>query len=97
MEELRAVRNAFPGPWAVAGDFNLILEAADKNNDRLNRRMMGRFRRLLNDLELQEQDLLGRRYTWSNERRTPTLVKLDRWFSSVDWEALNPSIVLKHV
>ena len=94
LEELRQVRTAFPGPWAVAGDFNLILEAADKNNDRINRRMMGRFRRLLNDLELKEQDLVGRRYTWSNERRTPTLVKLDRWFCSVDWELSFPDCLL---
>ena len=78
LDELRVGRNAFPGPWAVEGDFNLILEAADKNNTRLNWRMMGRFRRLVSELELKEQDLLGRRYTLSNERRTPTLMKLDR-------------------
>ena len=42
LEELRTVRAAFPGPWVVAGDFNLIFEATDKNNDILNRRMMGR-------------------------------------------------------
>ena len=40
--------------------------------------MMGRFRRLINELELQELELLGRRFTWSNERDAPTLVRLDR-------------------
>jgi hypothetical protein len=29
----------------LCGDFNLIYQAADKNNGRLSRRMMGRFRR----------------------------------------------------
>jgi hypothetical protein len=63
----------FTGCWAMAGDFNLILDAADKNNALLNIHSMGRFRRLLNDLQLKEQPLVGRRYTWSNERRTPTI------------------------
>jgi hypothetical protein len=30
--------------------------------------MMGRFRRCINDLELKEIELLGRRFTWCNER-----------------------------
>jgi hypothetical protein len=50
LDELRHVRAASPGLWTVAGDFNLIVEASEKSNDLLNRRMMGRFRCLLNDL-----------------------------------------------
>jgi hypothetical protein len=95
LDELRTIRTSFQGSWAVAGDCNLILDAADKNNAVLNRRMMGRFRRLLNDLELKEQPLIGRRYTWSNERRSPTMEKLDRWFCSVDWDANHPDCLLQ--
>jgi hypothetical protein len=36
----------------VAGDLNLIVDAADKNNTNLNRRMMGKFRRPLSELDL---------------------------------------------
>jgi hypothetical protein len=36
----------------VLGDFNLILQAADKSNHNLNRRLMGAFRDLIRDLEL---------------------------------------------
>lgn len=86
LDELRAVRAVCTGMWFVAGDFNLIVDAADKNNALINRRMMGRFRRFLNDLELKEASLMGRRYTWRNERRAPTLVKIDRWFSTADWD-----------
>lgn len=39
--------------------------------------MMGRFRRFLDDVEAKEIPLLGRKYTWSNERTSPTLVRLD--------------------
>jgi hypothetical protein len=95
LDELRAVRATFPGCWAVAGDFNPILDAADKNNAMLNRRMMGRFRRLLNDLELKEQALVRRRYTWINERRVPTMEKLDSWFCTVGWDANHPECLLQ--
>ena len=36
----------------------------DKNTGNVNRRMMGKFRRLTNDLTLKEIYLNGRRYTW---------------------------------
>jgi hypothetical protein len=47
LQELKDIRDLHPDPWAVAGDFNLIVDAADKNNANLNRRMMGKFRHLL--------------------------------------------------
>jgi hypothetical protein len=52
LDELRDLRQALQGPWAVTGDFNLIVDAADKNTSNVDRRAMGRFRRCLNDLEL---------------------------------------------
>jgi hypothetical protein len=51
----------------------------------LNRRMMSRFRQLIDEVELQELYLKGRLYTWSNERDSPTLERLDRVFASNDW------------
>jgi hypothetical protein len=39
-----------PGPWMIYGDFNLIYRDEEKKNDHLDRRMMGRFRRCINDL-----------------------------------------------
>lgn len=81
LHELRAVRS---GPWLLNGDFNLIYCAQDKNNNRLNRHLMGQFRRFLNEAELDEIHLTGRLYTWSNERSHPTLEKIDRFFVSAD-------------
>lgn len=62
-EEMCIVRNADIGPWAIAGDFNLIYSAADKNNPNVDHAMMERFQRILNELELREIELLGRRFT----------------------------------
>ena len=63
LDELREVRAACPGPWLICGDFNLIYQAEDKNNHRLNRRMMNCFRQFIDELELQELPLKGRLYT----------------------------------
>jgi hypothetical protein len=94
LRELKEVRDLHPGPWVVAGDFNLIVDAADKNYANLNRRMMGKFRRLLAEVELKELYLNGCRYTWSNERERVTLERHDRVFPTVDWEVAFPSSFL---
>ena len=95
LQELRNIRALCNGPWLVAGDFNLIYQAADKNNTNLDRAMMGRFRRFRDDVEVKEIPLLGRKYTWSNERQSPTLVRLDRAFCCMDWEGIFPDSVLQ--
>ena len=95
LQELRDIRAACPGPWVVAGDFNLIYRDEDKNNANYNRAMMGRFRRFINDLALKEIPLHGRKYTWSNQQNSPTLVKLDRVLCSVDWEEKFPNSLLQ--
>ena len=73
----------------------MIYCSEDKNNENINRAMMGRFRRFVNDLELKEIPLLGRRYTWSNGRDSPTLVKLDRVLCTNDWEEIYVDNVLQ--
>jgi hypothetical protein len=88
LREIRDIRADCDGPWMLCGDFNMI-SAEDKNNGNLDRRMMGCFRRLINDLALKEVYLNGRRYTWSNEQSPPTLVRLDRVLCTTSWEELH--------
>jgi hypothetical protein len=56
--------------------------------------MMAKFRRSLSALELKELYLNLRCFTWSNEREQPTLEKLDRAFSSVNWVDIYPDAFL---
>ena len=80
--------------WLILGDFNLILQAEDKNNDKLNLRLMGQFRRALNTCHLKEIKLQNRKFTWSNERENPTLERLDRAFCNPSWDLTFESHVL---
>jgi hypothetical protein len=79
----------------LARDFILIYKDEDKNNANFNRAMMGHFRKLINDLSLKELRLHGRKYTWSNQQDSPTLVKLDRVLCIVDWEDKFPNCLLQ--
>jgi hypothetical protein len=56
---------------------------------------MGQLCRLVNELDLKEIIMVGRRYTWSNARRSPTLVKLARAICTEDQEALYPECMLQ--
>lgn len=41
-------------PWICLGDFNLIYEARDKNNNNINRAQMRKFRQTLDASELDQ-------------------------------------------
>jgi hypothetical protein len=79
------------------GDFNLIYKAEDKNNSNYNRALMGRFRRLIDDLGLKDIPLHGWKFTWSNHHTNPTLVRLDRALCTLDWENLYPNVLLQSI
>jgi hypothetical protein len=83
-----------PPLWLIAGDFNLIYKASDKNNLNLNRRLMGKFRAALDECELLEIPLQNIKFTWSSKRECPTLVKLDRVFCNAQWDVLFPNFAL---
>lgn len=95
LQELRDIQSLCIGPWLVAGDFNFIYQYIDKNSANLDRAMMGRFRCFLDDMEVKEIPLLGRKYTWSNERSSPTLVRFDRAFCCLGWEEIFPNSILQ--
>jgi hypothetical protein len=62
-----------------------VYQEEDKNQGWLNWRLMGQFRRCLNDAALMEIHLQGQLYTWSNVER------IGRAFITSDWEAMFPS------
>jgi len=94
LNEMRALQQLTSDRWLLIGDFNLILQAEDKSNDNLNRRLMGAFRRAVDDMELKELCLKGRKYTWSNNR---VQTRIDRAFCTTEWELMLPNCQLQAV
>jgi hypothetical protein len=68
----------------------MIYRVEDKNNDHLDRRRMGQFRRFLNEALLKEIHLQGQLFTWSNECSHLMLERIDHAFVSVVWELMYP-------
>jgi exonuclease III len=81
LAELRWMQQLASDKWLIIGDFNLILQAVDKSNSNLNRRLIGEFRDVVQDLELKELNLRGRKFTWTNDR---THTRIDRAFCSAN-------------
>jgi hypothetical protein len=75
------IKQLVAGAWLILGDFNLILSAEDKSNSNLNRRLMGSFKSVIDDLELRELPLKGRKFTWSND---VTHTRIDRGFYTAE-------------
>lgn len=69
-QEMKDAKPHLGERWLVAGDFNQIYRARDKNRSNANRSRITRFRNALNFCELKEIHLQNRRFTWSNEQRT---------------------------
>jgi len=95
LSELTQFRDVAPSELFLCGDFNMIYRAQDKNNDRRDRRCMHRFRTFLDRVQLWEIHMIGRKFTWSNERDNQTLVLLDQMFASVEWFGSFADHVLK--
>jgi hypothetical protein len=59
---------------------------------------MGRFKTALDELELREKPLHGRKFTWSsshNSQNEVTMPRIDRMFLSTAWEELFPTAHLQ--
>nr|AAX95130.1 retrotransposon protein, putative, unclassified [Oryza sativa Japonica Group]ABG22397.1 retrotransposon protein, putative, unclassified [Oryza sativa Japonica Group] len=88
LSEIESLQPSMKSEWLIIGDFNLIYRASDKNSDRLNRRMMQRFRGLLDKIQVKELQLPVRRFTWAGEGANPTQTKIDRSFVTTDWDLM---------
>ena len=84
-------------PILIGGDFNILRNSSEKNNDNFNSRWPFLFNAVIDGLNLRELELSGRQFTWANSRSIPTYEKLDRILVSTEWELKFPkSIVVAH-
>jgi hypothetical protein len=97
LRELSERRSLCPRAWLVIGDFNMTLRASEKSNANLDRANMARFRDFVNSEELKECYMHGRLFTWSSERRRPTMSRIDRALVSVDWDLAFPDALLQAI
>jgi hypothetical protein len=66
----------------IGGDFNLIQDARDKNNDNINWPRIHCFNDVIVAISLREIPHAGERYTWTNLQLNPISRILDMVFMS---------------
>lgn len=93
--ELREAQLIQNTPWAIAGDFNVTAAPEDRNVTDSGWRNTLAFAELISELGLLNLNLAGRHYTWSSERPSPHMARLDRFLISADWNSKFPNSAQK--
>jgi endonuclease/exonuclease/phosphatase family metal-dependent hydrolase len=73
-------------PLCIGGDFNIIQDSSEKNNDKFDGRWLFLSNAVIDSLDLREIEMSDHKFTWANSRRVPTYEKLDRVLVSIEWE-----------
>ncbi len=94
-QELRDSGNRVRGAWALMGDFNVPLSPQDKNGPPSRLTEVLNFRKVVNDIGVQDLPIVNKRFTWSNGRPHPTLERLDRALVSQAWCQIFPRSSLR--
>lgn len=97
---LRKLRGSSDTPWLVGGDFNAILQHAEKFGRRMTvENELDAFRLALEDCSLSDMGLSGDIYTWSNRRPGAKLIseRLDRVVCTNTWRLLFPQSEIIHL
>ena len=91
LNELLLIAQPDNSPWLLVGDFNLLRFPSDKNNAAFRQAEANAFNQTIDDLALIELPLLDRQFTWSNNRNTPTLERIDSAFFNLAWANAFPN------
>ncbi|XP_028086229.1 uncharacterized protein LOC114287150 [Camellia sinensis] len=79
------IRTSFHRPWCMGGDFNVIRNIEDRRGCARRDRGMVEFNNFIDQMELVEIPLLGRRFTWCNSMAGERWSKIDRFLLDVVW------------
>ncbi|XP_028126564.1 uncharacterized protein LOC114323215 [Camellia sinensis] len=82
---LLKLKEEFPNPWCLGGDFNEIRQIADRRGCSRRDRGMKEFNEFIDKCEVSDLPLLGRRFTWCNSFGGEKWSKIDRIFVDPRW------------
>lgn len=93
LEEIKSHKPQGTTPWILGGEFNITLNIQDRNRpaNSADWRNTRQFAQLVSDLGLLNLNLQGRTFTWTNERDSPAMARLDRFLISNEWNLKYPN------
>jgi hypothetical protein len=84
-----------PLPTLIGGDFNIMRNNKEKNNDRYSDRWPFLFNAVIDSFDLWEIKLSGGQFTWVNSLPSPTYEKLDSVLMTTEWEFKYPLVSVR--
>ncbi|CAL5355041.1 unnamed protein product [Camellia sinensis] len=82
---LLKLKEEFPNPWCLGGDFNEIRQIGDRRGCSRRDRGMKDFNEFIDKCEISDLPLLGRRFTWCNSYTGEKWSRIDRIFVDPKW------------
>lgn len=92
-DELSGLGTWWGIPWCVGGDFNVIRFPSERSGAEHFTPGMIDFSDFIFSLGLMDIPLEGEKFTWSNNRETPAMSRIDRFLYSGEWEDRYPTVV----
>lgn len=92
-EELCLAHDLCFSTWVLCGNFNTVFSLNDKNRGFPNSSDLTIAQNFLNELDLVDPPLLGRRFTWTNGQLDPIWTRLERFLLSIDWLNMHPNSI----
>lgn len=90
LNELREIQSTYKLPWCVAGDFNAVLHAHEKEGGgAFNQRAGQSFAQCIYDCSLVDLGYKGPLFTW---RSGSLRERLDRALANTQWQTLFPNV-----
>lgn len=83
---LRLLKDQFSsGEWCIGGDFNEVGRQSERKSvsNQINREEMNEFNEFIQSMELVDEPLLGKKFTWFNWRRVLVVGWIGFWFTRV--------------
>jgi hypothetical protein len=83
-----------PLPILIGGDFNIMRNSREKNNDRFSDRWPFLFSVVIDNFDLMKLNMTDRQFTWVNSLPHPTYEKLDMALMTAEWEFKYPLVTV---
>ncbi|XP_028076613.1 uncharacterized protein LOC114278708 [Camellia sinensis] len=84
-DSLLNLKQGFPKPWCLCGDFNEIRNIGERKGYSSRERGMTELNEFIENSKVQDLPLLGRKYTWCNSRECVKWSRIDRVLVDPRW------------
>ncbi|KAG5589358.1 hypothetical protein H5410_039872, partial [Solanum commersonii] len=81
-----AMKELCGGPWVTGGDFNIVRRMGERRGCNRVTNIMNEFSKWIDELELHDPHLSGRKFTWFRGDNHPSAARLDRFLYSMSSE-----------